>query len=109
VLQPRVTPSLPSGREGSLFQRVFTSPSGLSPRTITCSPDNFQEEPQPVLAHRTSSTNLGLYLRSVVAACDFGWLGKIETAQRLESLAGIDDALEITRESLRGLPMIDGP
>ena len=26
VLQPRVTPSLPTGREGSLFQRVFSSP-----------------------------------------------------------------------------------
>ena len=24
VLQPRVTPSLPVGREGSLFQRVFS-------------------------------------------------------------------------------------
>ncbi len=28
-------------------------------------PDNFQEDPQPVLAHRTSPTNLGLYLLSV--------------------------------------------
>ena len=25
VLQPRVTPSLPVGREGSLFQRIFSS------------------------------------------------------------------------------------
>ena len=28
-------------------------------------PDNFQEEPTPVVAHRTSPTNLGLYLLSV--------------------------------------------
>ena len=28
VLQPRVTPSLPVGREGSLFQRVFSSMNG---------------------------------------------------------------------------------
>ena len=57
-------------------------------------PDNFQEQPQPVLAHRTSPTNLGLYLLSVVAACDFGWLGKIETAQRLEATLGTMNGLE---------------
>jgi cyclic beta-1,2-glucan synthetase len=31
VLQPRVTPSLPMGREGSLFQRIFSSASGIDP------------------------------------------------------------------------------
>ena len=31
VLQPRVTPSLPIGREGSLFQRVFSGMSGIDP------------------------------------------------------------------------------
>jgi cyclic beta-1,2-glucan synthetase len=31
VLQPRVTPSLPVGREGSLFQRIFSSMSGIDP------------------------------------------------------------------------------
>ena len=36
-------------------------------------PDNFQEEPTPVVAHRTSPTNIGLYLSSVIAANDFGW------------------------------------
>jgi hypothetical protein len=29
ILQPRVTPSLPIGREGSLFQRVFSSMTGI--------------------------------------------------------------------------------
>ena len=38
-------------------------------------PDNFQEDPRPVLAHRTSPTNLGLYLLSAVSARDFGWAG----------------------------------
>ena len=28
ILQPRVTPSLPVGQEGSLFQRVFSGPAG---------------------------------------------------------------------------------
>jgi cyclic beta-1,2-glucan synthetase len=31
VIQPRVTPSLPVGREGSLFQRTFSSMSGIDP------------------------------------------------------------------------------
>jgi cyclic beta-1,2-glucan synthetase len=31
-------------------------------------PDNLQEDPQPVVAHRTSPTNVGLYLLSTVAA-----------------------------------------
>ena len=48
-------------------------------------PDNFQEDPTPVVAHRTSPTNLGLYLLSVVAARDFGWIGLFETAERLEA------------------------
>jgi cyclic beta-1,2-glucan synthetase len=48
-------------------------------------PDNFQETPKPVVAHRTSPTNMGLYLLSVVAARDFGWIGTLETAERLEA------------------------
>ena len=36
-------------------------------------PDNFQETPQPVVAQRTSPTNIGLYLLSAVSARDFGW------------------------------------
>ena len=48
-------------------------------------PDNFQEDPAPVIAHRTSPTNLGLYLLSVVAARDFGWIGTLETVERLEA------------------------
>ena len=48
-------------------------------------PDNFQEDPQPIIAHRTSPTNIGLYLLSTVAAHDFAWAGKIETLERLES------------------------
>ncbi len=48
-------------------------------------PDNFQETPAPVLAHRTSPTNIGLYLLSVAAARDFGWLGAVESLDRLEA------------------------
>src|SRR5579872_2709902 len=47
-------------------------------------PDNFQEDPNPVVAHRTSPTNIGLYLLSVAAARDFGWLGTLDCVERLE-------------------------
>jgi len=131
-------------------------------------PDNFQEDPRPVVAHRTSPTNLGVYLLSAVSARDFGWAGTTGTVERLEAtlatmgrlqrfrghffnwydtkdlrpldpqyvssvdsgnlaghlialanacgewigrpaarpelFAGIDDALQLTRESLQGLP-----
>lgn len=53
-------------------------------------PDNFQEDPKPVLARRTSPTNIGLYLLSIVSARDFGWLGTAEAMDRLDaSLATI--------------------
>src|SRR6202044_3089941 len=48
-------------------------------------PDNFQEDPEPVVAHRTSPTNIGLYLLSVVAARDFGWIGTLDTLDRLDA------------------------
>jgi len=35
-------------------------------------PDNYQEHPAPVIAHRTSPTNMGLALLANVSACDFG-------------------------------------
>jgi len=57
-------------------------------------PDNFQEEPAPVVAHRTSPTNLGLYLLSTIAAHDFGWLGTVAAVERLEATLGSMDSLE---------------
>ncbi|AEP31463.1 GH36-type glycosyl hydrolase domain-containing protein [Brumicola nitratireducens] len=37
-------------------------------------PDNFQEQPGPVTAHRTSPTNIGLSLLASVSAYDFGFI-----------------------------------
>jgi len=48
-------------------------------------PDNFQEDPEPVEAHRTSPTNLGLYLLSTTVAHDFGWIGILDMTARLEA------------------------
>jgi cyclic beta-1,2-glucan synthetase len=37
VLQPRVTPSLPMSRDGSLFQRIFSGQGGLDPYAFVAS------------------------------------------------------------------------
>ncbi len=37
-------------------------------------PDNYQEHPVPVVAHRTSPTNMGLALLANLSALDFGYL-----------------------------------
>ena len=47
-------------------------------------PDNFQQDPDEVIAHRTSPTNIGLLLLSTVAARDFGFVGTLETVERIE-------------------------
>ncbi len=57
----------------------------VGPEDHALPPDNFQEDPKPVVAHRTSPTNIGLYLLSTIAARDFGWLGLLDTVERLEA------------------------
>ena len=47
-------------------------------------PDNVQEDRAIQIAHRTSPTNVGLMLLSTVSARDFGYLGMLETVDRLE-------------------------
>ncbi len=51
-------------------------------------PDNYQEDPRGVVAHRTSPTNVGLYLLSIVAARDFGWCGLRDALDRIEATLG---------------------
>ncbi len=46
-------------------------------------PDNYQEEPPRGSAHRTSPTNIGLLLMSVLSAGDMGFLGVRELAARV--------------------------
>ncbi|MEP7271258.1 MAG: glucoamylase family protein, partial [Acidobacteriota bacterium] len=47
-------------------------------------PDNFQEVPTPLIAHRTSPTNIGLLLLSTVSAREFGYIGLLEMIERLD-------------------------
>ncbi|MGN8119528.1 GH36-type glycosyl hydrolase domain-containing protein [Labrys sp. 22185] len=73
---------LTARRTWRYFETFVTPSDNMLP------PDNFQEEPKPVLARRTSPTNIGLYLLSAVAARDFGWAGLMETIERLEATLG---------------------
>ncbi|MGH7618504.1 MAG: glucoamylase family protein, partial [Gemmatimonadaceae bacterium] len=47
-------------------------------------PDNFQETPEPIVASRTSPTNIGLQLLATMSACDLGFLTRGEMLDRLE-------------------------
>src|SRR5579864_137817 len=55
LVQPRITPSLPTKREGSLFQRVFSGPSGIDPYASAVS-DVYQD-----LFREGSYTGKGIY------------------------------------------------
>jgi cyclic beta-1,2-glucan synthetase len=47
-------------------------------------PDNVQIDPPNGIAHRTSPTNIGLYLASALAARDFGFIDTPGLVERLE-------------------------
>ena len=57
-------------------------------------PDNYQEHPASVIAHRTSPTNMGLALLANLSAYDFGTIsaGKLieRTAKALHTMEGLE-------------------
>src|SRR5690606_32438446 len=55
ILQPRVTPSLTTGKEASTFQRIFSADRGVDPYVFTVS-DVYQD-----LAGEGTFTGKGLY------------------------------------------------
>ena len=63
-------------------------------------PDNFQEDPKNEVAHRTSPTNVGLYLLSCVAAHDFGYLSMPDLIERLEKTFATLETLELLARPL---------
>ncbi|HEX9325381.1 MAG TPA: glucoamylase family protein, partial [Reyranella sp.] len=66
-------------RTWRFFETFVTAADHMLP------PDNFQEDPAAVVAHRTSPTNIGLLLLSTAAAREFGWIGRLEAVERLEA------------------------
>jgi len=57
-------------------------------------PDNYQEDPGPFLARRTSPTNIGLGLLSTLAAHDLGFIRTPVMADMLEAALTTMEALE---------------
>ncbi|HEX6720854.1 MAG TPA: glucoamylase family protein, partial [Burkholderiaceae bacterium] len=62
-----------------LFERC------VGPEDNHLPPDNLQTAPHDMVAHRTSPTNIGLYMLSVACARQFGWIGTQELLARLEA------------------------
>jgi len=57
-------------------------------------PDNLQFEPEPTVAHRTSPTNIGMYLLACCCAREFGWIGTPALAERLGATLDAIDRLD---------------
>ena len=55
IMQPRVSPTLPTGQDGSLYQRLFSSPGGIEPYASAAS-DIYQD-----LFGEGSFTGKGIY------------------------------------------------
>ena len=72
----------------SFFDTFVTAEQNMLP------PDNFQEIPNAVIANRTSPTNIGLYLLSVAAAREFGWIGTFDAVDRLQATIASLEKLE---------------
>lgn len=56
----------------------------IGPKDNWLPPDNYQQDPPIGVSHRTSPTNIGLALISTLAARDLGYIGGLETIERLE-------------------------
>ena len=57
-------------------------------------PDNYQEHPVAVVAHRTSPTNMGLALLANLSAYDFGYLTAGALLERTDNALGTMRSLE---------------
>ncbi|MDB4950351.1 MAG: hypothetical protein JWM27_3000, partial [Gemmatimonadetes bacterium] len=72
----------PAMRYALLHWRYFDRFVGEATHWLV--PDNFQEDPAPVVAMRTSPTNVGLHLLAIGSAHDLGFVTTAEMASRLE-------------------------
>ncbi|MES2177685.1 MAG: glucoamylase family protein [Gemmatimonadota bacterium] len=63
-------------------------------------PDNYQDVPEPVVARRTSPTNIGLQLLSTVSAHDFGFIDVEGMVARLERVLDAMDRMAKLRGHL---------
>ena len=62
-------------------------------KTHDLPPDNVQLSPTYAVAMRTSPTNIGMYLLSLLAARDFDWIGREEFLSRTQATANTLESL----------------
>jgi len=60
----------------------------VGPQDSWLPPDHFQESPNPMVAHHTSPSNIGLFLTSAIGAYDLGYFDQLDLAARLETTFG---------------------
>ena len=66
----------------------------MGPEDNCLPPDNFQETPEPRVAHRTSPTNIGMGLLATLAAHDLGFIDTDELARRIDATLTTIESLE---------------
>ena len=66
----------------------------VGPQDHWLPPDNYQEDPISVVAHRTSPTNMGLALLANLSAWDFGYISTGQLMERTENAFRTMEALE---------------
>jgi cyclic beta-1,2-glucan synthetase len=66
----------------------------VGPQDHWLPPDNYQEDPISVVAHRTSPTNMGLALLANLSAWDFGYISMGQLMERTENAFQTMEALE---------------
>jgi cellobiose phosphorylase len=66
----------------------------VGPKDNWLPPDNFQEYPEPVIASRTSPTNIGMSLLADLSAYDFGYITASTFLQRAENTLTTMEKLE---------------
>ncbi len=60
--------------------------SFVGPEDNWLPPDNFQDDPEAKIAHRTSPTNIGMLLVSSLSAWDFGYVSSTDLTVRANNL-----------------------
>lgn len=86
-----------TAQAGDMFGFYFDN---VGEKTNHLPPDNIQLSPVYDVAMRTSPTNIGFYLVSLLGACDLGLIKREEMCKRLEESIGVIERLEKYRGNL---------
>jgi cyclic beta-1,2-glucan synthetase len=98
--QPVVARRVEPGEADRQFLRVIARNTWryfeafMGPEDNALPPDNFQEIPEPRIAHRTSPTNIGMGLLATLAAHDLGFIRTDELALKVDATLTTMEGLE---------------